>query len=132
MDIERINSDAIWLLRVLIVAGAEVNTSMPNAWIQATAHEAGGLDGEELELAISYAEGKDWLDTGARLGTTTLTSAGEHAAKSCFMLGGGLSVCAHVAVHEPACGPEPPQRVTIGVADFGGIAAAPLAGPRGG
>jgi hypothetical protein len=82
MDIRRINSEAIWLLRMLIVAGAEAETPLPNAWIQARALEAGGLEGEELELALTYAGGKDWLDTGARPDTTKLTSFGEQAAKS--------------------------------------------------
>jgi hypothetical protein len=98
MDIKRINSDTIWLLRVLMIAGAEVNTPLPNAWVQATAHEAGGLGGEELDFVLSYAWGKDWLDTGARPGTTTLTNAGENAAKASFISRGVLSVCDLVAV----------------------------------
>lgn len=105
MDFQRINSDTIWLLRVLIVAGAEVNRPLPNACIRATAHEAGGLEGEELDLVLSYARGKDWLDSDARLGTTTLTSAGEEAAKSPFISRGVFPLCAHLAVREFADGP---------------------------
>jgi hypothetical protein len=52
LDIRRVSTDAMWLLRVLIVAGVEVNTPIAKAWIEEIAYEAGELEAEELDLAL--------------------------------------------------------------------------------
>ena len=72
------------LLSALIAAGANTDEPMQNAWVQATALEAAGLDGDDLDGALTAAGEQGWIDQGPRLGTTKLTPAGAQA-------GGGFS-----------------------------------------
>jgi hypothetical protein len=74
-------ANAIRLLRTLVVAGANSDTLMVNAWVHHIALRDASLRGTELSSALAYAEGQGWITDGPREGWTIITRAGESAAK---------------------------------------------------
>ena len=74
-------ANAIRLLKALVAAGANSNTLMVNAWVHEIALRDASLRGTELSSALAYVEGQAWIADGPREGWTTITRAGESAAK---------------------------------------------------
>jgi hypothetical protein len=74
-------ANAIRLLKALVAAGANSNTLMANAWVHDMALKDASLRGAELSSALAYAEGQGWITDGPRKGWTTITRAGESAAR---------------------------------------------------
>jgi hypothetical protein len=74
-------ANAIRLLKALVTAGANSNTLMVKAWVHDIAVRNGSLRSAELSSALAYAEGQGWIADGPRQGWTTITRAGESAAR---------------------------------------------------
>jgi hypothetical protein len=76
--VDRANS--IRLLKTLVAAGANSNTPMAEAWVRDITWKS-ALRGTELASALAYAEGQGWIADAPRKGWTTITRAGERAAR---------------------------------------------------
>ena len=74
-------ANAIRLLRALVADGANSNTPMANAWMHEIALKDASLRGTELSSALAYAEGQGWIADSPQKGSTSLTDAGEIAAR---------------------------------------------------
>jgi len=73
-------ANAIRLLKALVAAGANSNTLMVNTWVEDIALKA-ALRGTKLASALAYAQGQGWIADGPQAGWTTITRAGERAAR---------------------------------------------------
>jgi len=65
----------------MVAAGANFKTPMANAWVHDIALRDLSLHGTGLASALTYAGNEGWLKDGPRKDTTSLTRAGEIAAK---------------------------------------------------
>jgi hypothetical protein len=74
-------ANAIRLLKALVAAGADSSTLMASAWVHDIAVKDVSLHGVELASALAYAEGQGWIADGPQKGSTSLTHAGEIAAR---------------------------------------------------
>jgi hypothetical protein len=74
-------ANAIRLLGALVAAGANSKTPMANAWVHNIALRDLSLHGTNLASALTYAGNEGWLKDGPRKDSTSLTRAGEIAAK---------------------------------------------------
>jgi len=74
-------ANAIRLLKALVASGANSNRLITNAWVRDIALKDASLRGAELASALAYAEGQGWIADGPREGWTTITRAGESAAR---------------------------------------------------
>ena len=74
-------ANAIRLLRALVSAGASSKTPMANAWLHNIALRDLSLHCTDLASALAYAGNEGWLKDGPRKDSTSLTRAGEIAAK---------------------------------------------------
>ena len=77
MDTTESESAARQLMKVLFDAGFNVHEPVQNAWVQAEALRALGLEGEALNSALALAGEQGWIDNGPELGTLVLTPAGR-------------------------------------------------------
>jgi hypothetical protein len=76
--LDRANS--IHLVKALVAAGANSNALMVNTWVEDIALKA-ALRGTTFASALAYAQGQGWIADGPRNGWTTITRAGERAAR---------------------------------------------------
>ena len=74
-------TNAIRLIKALVAEGYDSGTPIPNAQFAAIALQI-SLKGEELGAAVDYAGKYGWLNRTQKAGWTSLTHAGETAAKS--------------------------------------------------
>jgi hypothetical protein len=73
-------TNAIRLIKALVAEGYDSDTPIPNAQIAAVALQI-SLEGEDLDAAVDYAGKYGWLNRTQKAGWTSLTHAGETAAK---------------------------------------------------
>jgi hypothetical protein len=73
-------ANAIRLLKALVAAGANSNALMVNTWVDDIALKV-ALRGTNLASALAYAQGQGWIADGPQTGWTTITRAGERAAR---------------------------------------------------
>ena len=74
-------ANAIRLLKALVAAGANAQTPMANTWVHAVALRDLALQGTDLASALTYAGNEGWLTDGPQKDSTSLTRAGEIAAR---------------------------------------------------
>jgi hypothetical protein len=73
-------TNAIRLIKALVAEGYDSDSPIPNAQIAAVAIQI-PLEGEDLDAAVDYAGKYGWLNRTQKAGWTSLTHAGETAAK---------------------------------------------------
>jgi hypothetical protein len=73
-------TNAIQLIKTLVAKGYDSDTPIQNAQITTMALQI-SLKGDELDAALNYAGKYGWLNRTQRAGWTSLTHAGETAAK---------------------------------------------------
>jgi hypothetical protein len=69
------------LLKLLASAGVKANQPLQNAWVQSEALKALRLEGDDLDAALIFAGGEDWIDNGTKAGTVVLTEKGVREGK---------------------------------------------------
>jgi hypothetical protein len=74
-------ANAMRLIKALVAEGYDSDTPIPNAQIAAIALQI-SLEGEDLDAAVDYVGKYGWLNRTQKTRWTSLTHAGETAAKS--------------------------------------------------
>jgi hypothetical protein len=73
-------ANALLLMGALVKSGAQADFLMANARVTDVAVQA-GLDGDELDEALTYAGEQGWMQTGESDGWTRITEAGITAGR---------------------------------------------------
>ena len=68
-------ANALLLMGALVKSGAQADFLIANARVTDVAVQA-GLDGDELDEALTYAGEQGWMQTGESDGWTRITEAG--------------------------------------------------------